>query len=91
MLTIPLSSDPWLYPSPVYGLQLSTKLLIVSKTLHFATGTIVADSQEPATGLMVITSGSIAAEIPTSSSAKSENTSPVDEKSQTLLYIFTRG
>ena len=29
------------------------QLLLISKTLHFVKGSIVADSQEPATGLMV--------------------------------------
>ncbi len=74
-------------------LYLPTQLLLVSKTLHFATGSIVADSQEPATGLMVITSGSVAVEIPRSNSVESAagNKSPVDDRSKSLLYVFTRG
>ncbi len=65
----------------------------MSKTLHFATGSIVADSQERATGLMVITSGSVSVEIPRSSAAisASENKIPIDDPGTSLLYVFTRG
>ncbi len=69
--------------------------MLVSTTLHFATGSIVADSQEPASGLMVITSGSVAVEIPHSSVMKSDSeagiTSQGDDGSNSLLYVFMRG
>jgi hypothetical protein len=69
--------------------------MLVSTTLHFATGSIVADSQEPASGLMVITSGSVAVEIPHSSVIKSDSEAGVisqgDDGSKSLLYVFMRG
>ena len=35
------------------------QLLLKSETLYYSEGTLIADSQDPATGLMVITSGHV--------------------------------
>jgi hypothetical protein len=60
-----------------------------SKTKYFSKGSIIADSREPAKGLMVISSGFINAELPMDSDeADEENRDP---NGKTLLYVFGRG
>jgi hypothetical protein len=60
-----------------------------SKTLYFCEGSIIADSHQKATGLLVITSGLINVELPVDSEeAEEENRS---ENGKTLLHVFGRG
>ncbi len=60
-----------------------------SQTKYFAEGSIIADSHQPATGLMVITSGFVNVELPMDSDeADAENSKP---NGRTLLYVFGRG
>ena len=57
------------------------------KTRHFCAGSIIADSREDATGLMVITSGSVSVELPMESQEKDEG----HEDSKVLLHVLGRG
>ena len=60
-----------------------------SETRYFSEGTIIADSHEPAKGLMVITSGYVNVELPMDpAEAILENGKP---DGRTLLYVFGRG
>jgi hypothetical protein len=69
----------------LYGLQ----LVLQSETKYFSQGSIIADSREVATGLMVITSGHVGVELPMDSDeADEENRAP---SGKTLLYVFSRG
>jgi hypothetical protein len=65
------------------------QLLLKSKTKHFSQGSIIADSHEPAQGLMVITSGYVNVELPMDSEEADEENRTDDGK--TLLYVFGRG
>jgi len=66
-----------------------SKLTLRSETQCFSKGSIIADSNEEAKGLMVITSGQVGAEIPIDSDdADEENKS---KTGKTLLYVFERG
>ncbi len=61
----------------------------MSKTKYYSAGSLIADSRELATGLMVITSGSVGIELPMDSiEADEENSKP---NGTTLLYILGRG
>ena len=61
------------------------QLIMKSSTRYFSAGSIIADSHEQATGLMVITSGSVGVELPLDSpEADAEN-------GKTLLYVLGRG
>ena len=63
--------------------------MLRSETEYFAEGSIVADSREPAKGLMVITSGFVNVELPVDSAeADEEHRTP---GGRTLLYVFSRG
>jgi hypothetical protein len=65
------------------------QLTMMSITKYFAEGSLIADSRELATGLMVITSGSVGIELPMDSAeADEENSKP---EGTTLLYILGRG
>ena len=65
------------------------QLVLRSETEYFAEGSIVADSREPAKGLMVITSGFVNVELPVDSAeADEEHRTP---GGRTLLYVFSRG
>jgi hypothetical protein len=65
------------------------QLTMKSQTKYFAEGSIIADCHEPATGLMVITSGFVNVELPMDSDeANIENSKP---NGRTLLYVFGRG
>jgi hypothetical protein len=62
---------------------------MMSTTKYFSSGSLVADSREVATGLMVITSGTVGIELPMDSlEADEENNKP---NGTTLLYILGRG
>jgi hypothetical protein len=62
---------------------------MMSTTKYFSEGSLIADSRELATGLMVITSGSVGIELPMDSvEADEENSKP---NGSTLLYILERG
>ena len=52
-----LSNFFWL--PRIYPLYLCVQLLLRSKTMYFAEGTILGGSNDKATGLMVITSGQV--------------------------------
>jgi hypothetical protein len=67
------------------------QMLLVSRTLQFSEGTIVADSQEEATGLMVVIAGSITVEVPHAVVSDVSATAQQNEKSKTVLYVLTRG
>jgi hypothetical protein len=60
-----------------------------SKIKYFSKGSIVADSHDLSTGLMVITSGKIGIELPMDSDEADEENNKVDGK--TLLYVLERG
>ncbi len=60
-----------------------------STTRHYAKGSLIADSRELATGLVVITSGLVGVELPMDSSeADTENSRP---GGTSQLYVFGRG
>ena len=62
---------------------------MMSTTRYFAEGSLIADSREIATGLMVITSGSVGVELPMDSNeADEENSKP---EGTTLLCILGVG
>ena len=65
------------------------KLTMRSETKYYSEGSIIADSHEPAVGLMVITSGFVNVELPMDSEEADEETSKDDGR--TLLYVFGRG
>jgi signal-transduction protein with cAMP-binding, CBS, and nucleotidyltransferase domain len=79
---------------PVAGLIALTsccdsQLVLRSETKYFSQGSIIADSREEATGLMVITSGQVGVELPMESDeAEVEYRTP---GGKTLLYVFSRG
>ena len=62
-----------------------------SETHYFAKGTIIADSHEQATGLMVITSGHVDVELPIDSAEAAEENSKRDGGGKTLLFVLGRG
>ena len=65
------------------------QLILKSTSRHFAKGSLIADSKELATGLMVITAGKVGVELPMDSAeADEENNKP---KGTSLLYVFGRG
>ncbi len=65
------------------------QLVLQGTTKYFSEGSIIADSREAATGLMVITSGLVGVELPMDSDeADEENRTP---GGKTLLYVFSRG
>jgi hypothetical protein len=75
-------------PEPIFDRQLKIK----SKTIHFCEGSIIADSHQEATGLMVITSGLANVELPMDSTdADEENRRVGNGNGRTLLYVFGRG
>ena len=61
------------------------QLIMKSTTICYAAGSIIAESHEQATGLMVITSGSVGVELPLDSSDAN------GEHGSTLLYVLGRG
>ncbi len=68
---------------------LFVQLILKSTSRHFAKGSLIADSKELATGLMVITAGQVGVELPMDSAeADEENNKP---KGTSLLYVFGRG
>jgi hypothetical protein len=72
----------FIYPPSVWQLK------IKSQNLYFCEGSIIADSHQKATGLMVITSGIVNVELPMDSrDADEEN----QNNGRTLLYVFGRG
>ena len=58
-------------------------------TKYFSQGSIIADSREAATGLMVITSGQVGVELPMDSDEADEEHRTPGGKTQ--LYVFSRG
>jgi hypothetical protein len=64
-------------------------LVLQSETKYFSKGSIIADSREAATGLMVITSGHVGVELPMDSDEADEENRSAEGK--TLLYVFSRG
>ena len=65
------------------------QLILKSKTLYFAQGSIIADRREAAKGLMVITSGYVNVELPMDSDEADEENRRAD--GITHLYVFGRG
>ncbi len=73
----------------IFHLVSGCQLVLQSETKYFSQGSIIADSREAATGLMVITSGHVGVELPMDSDeADEEHRTP---GGKTLLYVFTRG
>jgi len=67
----------------------SAELILRSESRYFCKGSIIGDSREEATGLMVITSGQVGVELPIDSDdADEENRT---ENGRTLLNIMHRG
>lgn len=62
-----------------------------SETKYYSEGSIIADSNQPATGLMVITSGFVNVELPMDSMEADEENSKQDGTGKTLLFVFGRG
>jgi signal-transduction protein with cAMP-binding, CBS, and nucleotidyltransferase domain len=60
-----------------------------SKIKYFSKGSIIADSHEQSTGLMVITSGKVGIELPMDSEEVNDENNKADGK--TLLYVLERG
>ena len=65
------------------------QLIMKSKIKYFSKGSIIADSHESSTGLMVITSGKVGLELPMDSEEADEENKKADGK--TLLYVLERG
>ena len=71
------------------SLKYFAQLILKSKTIYFAQGSIIADRHEAAKGLMVITSGCVNVELPMDSEeADEENRS---KTGLTHLYVLSRG
>lgn len=66
-----------------------SQLIMSSTSKYFAEGSLIADSRETATSLMVITSGQVGVELPMDSVEADEENKK--EHGKTLLYIFGRG
>ena len=67
---------------------MSLQLKIKSETKYYHEGSIIADSREPAPGLLVITSGFVNVELPMDSEeADQEN----KRNGKTLLFVLGRG
>jgi hypothetical protein len=63
-----------------------------SRTKYFSAGSIVAESHEAATGLMVITSGTVGVELPLDlADNEKERIASVAGGSATLMCVFKRG
>ena len=75
----------WCWDKINYGCQ----LVLQSVTKYFSQGSIIADSREAATGLMVITSGQVGVELPMDSDEADEEHRTPGGKTQ--LYVFSRG
>ena len=60
-----------------------------SKTYYYPKGTILADGRDSASGLMVITSGSVGVELPMDSEEADEEQCKAD--GSTMLYTLCRG
>jgi hypothetical protein len=75
----------------VFALDL--QLLMKSTTKYFLAGSIVAESRETATGLMVITSGAVGVELPHDQADNNEKEliSTGAGGSTTLMCVFKRG
>ena len=68
--------------------SMSLQLKIKSETKYYHEGSIIADSREPAPGLLVITSGFVNVELPMDSEeADQEN----KRNGKTLLFVLGRG
>jgi hypothetical protein len=65
------------------------QLIMKSRIKYFSKGSIIADSQELSTGLMVITSGKVGIELPMDSVEADEENKKAGGK--TLLYVLERG
>ena len=65
------------------------QLTMRSTTHYYSKGTIIADSHEPAKGLMVITSGLVNVELPMDSPDAVEDN--CKDGGKTLLVVFGRG
>jgi hypothetical protein len=66
------------------------QLIMKSRITYFSKGSIIADSQEPSTGLMVITSGKVGIELPMDSDEAEEESNKAST-GKTLLYVLERG
>ncbi len=64
------------------------QLLIKSESISFSEGSLIADSRDKATGLMVITSGEVGVELPMESGEADEN---YKDGGTTLLDVLKRG
>ena len=71
------------------SLKLQSQLIMSSTSKYFSEGSLIADSREVASSLMVITSGQVGVELPMDSAEADEETQNPNGK--TLLYIFGRG
>ncbi len=69
--------------------EIILQLILKSKTMYFAEGSIIADSHEAAKGLMVITSGFVNVELPMDSEEADEENRA--ENGKTQLFVFGRG
>ncbi len=67
----------------------SLQLILKSKTMHFAQGSMIADGKEAAQGLMVITSGFVNVELALDSEEADEENRT--ENGTTHLCVFSRG
>ena len=65
------------------------QLILKSKKVYFAKGSIIADRHEAAKGLMVITSGYVNVELPMDSEEADDENRNGD--GLTHLYVFGRG
>jgi hypothetical protein len=74
---------------PSSNILILSQLVLRSETRYFSEGSIIADSREAATGLMVITSGQVGVELPMDSREASNENQETNGK--TLLYVFSRG
>ena len=70
---------------------LFSQLLLKSNTKYYPEGSLIADSKDLATGLMVITAGMVSLELSIDSSECNVKVNNYDGKARTSLYTFGRG
>eukprot|EP00291_Cryptomonas_curvata_P030917 CAMPEP_0172211178 /NCGR_PEP_ID=MMETSP1050-20130122/36254_1 /TAXON_ID=233186 /ORGANISM="Cryptomonas curvata, Strain CCAP979/52" /LENGTH=372 /DNA_ID=CAMNT_0012891593 /DNA_START=340 /DNA_END=1458 /DNA_ORIENTATION=+ len=66
----------------------SAELLLKCQTHYYSEGSIIADSRDDATGLIVVTSGQVSLELPMNNN---KNSKKGGEAGRSILYVFERG
>ncbi len=64
------------------------QLLLKCQTQYYSEGSIIADSRDDATGLIVVTSGQVSIELPMTNK---RNSKLGGEAGRSILYVLERG